>query len=307
MNDQELGEEYERTLGSFTRGLQRLGVPIPLGVHGLLRAVAMLAAHPGTFPMPPAGRLGALTTVFKDFLEPHGVLRDDLRLVVPHPATAAEVAEGGFVSEEELAEVTAKVWTLIREVEAPPPETSVAILQLLVSIAAADAGHEVRMAGWMLQELERQFEHVSSPAFEWPETALALLGPLEVAPPVRTGKPVEVVSLKGKLVPFLRPKRLERAAPGLLAESLLSVPPSPVLLSIPGSTDYFLPCFSSASDLRKVLRRGRAAFDQIMQIDDGPSFLESIPPTLDEKRVRVIVDIRYLPNGRVRFLEVLRT
>lgn len=98
--------------------------------------------------------------------------------------------------------------------------------------------------------------------------------------PKPTGKPAAPVSLTGTLIPW-------------------SSEDQPVLLNMPGSRHFYLPCFTTEDRLREMMGRAGISFQKIKQVDDGPEFLTSVSPS-----ARVIVDPHLLENGRVRFLEI---
>lgn len=100
--------------------------------------------------------------------------------------------------------------------------------------------------------------------------------------PRSTGKDPETISLDGCLIPYYADEQ-------------------PVLLNMPMSEDFYLPCFASEDELRSVMGRVGVSFDRIKQIEDGPDFLASIPAS-----VVVITKIRFTDEGRVRFNQVFR-
>jgi hypothetical protein len=81
---------------------------------------------------------------------------------------------------------------------------------------------------------------------------------------------------------------------------------SPTLLHIPGSEHFYLPCFSSEAGLRAAMQSASLPYSSVKRIDDGREFLCSIPPSLSGHSVRIVIDLRFLPDGRTRFLEVGR-
>lgn len=78
----------------------------------------------------------------------------------------------------------------------------------------------------------------------------------------------------------------------------------PVLLQIPGSDLLYLPCFSDEDGLRKTMGRAGAAYKSIKLIQDGGEFLSGVMESEGADQVRVILDARFLPNGRIRYMEV---
>lgn len=106
--------------------------------------------------------------------------------------------------------------------------------------------------------------------------------------PRPTGKPLVPLVLTGSLIPW-------------------NGDDGPVLLYMPGTTDFFLPVFSTEEKLRSTLTQAGVAFECVKHIDDGLEFLASVPRVMDDqRRVRIAVDLWYTPEGRVRFHEVQR-
>jgi hypothetical protein len=77
----------------------------------------------------------------------------------------------------------------------------------------------------------------------------------------------------------------------------------PVLLNMMGvdSSVQYLPLFSEPEPLEAVLAQAGVGFESIKQVDDGPEFLDSIPV-----EIIVITDLRYTPEGKIRFHQVQR-
>ena len=77
----------------------------------------------------------------------------------------------------------------------------------------------------------------------------------------------------------------------------------PALVHLQGvdSSVFYLPLFEDPDSLRSVLARAGVDFDSIKQVEDGPEFLASIPLDL-----RVITNLRFTEEGRVRYMEVRR-
>lgn len=101
--------------------------------------------------------------------------------------------------------------------------------------------------------------------------------------PKPTGKEAEFITLNGKVFPW--------------------VAGAPLMLTMPGSSGLYLPCFSSAKLLRKTMRGADFAWDSIKCIDDEVAFLTSIYKRQD---VRVILDLHRTAEGLVRFTEIQR-
>lgn len=97
--------------------------------------------------------------------------------------------------------------------------------------------------------------------------------------PRRTGKPVEEITLTGKLVPFRNGQ--------------------PIMLNFTMSPHTYLPCFDTESELREMM--ADIGWDNIKHVDDGQEFLVSIPP-----HVVVITKLRKTERGTFKFLQVFR-
>jgi hypothetical protein len=80
----------------------------------------------------------------------------------------------------------------------------------------------------------------------------------------------------------------------------------PVFIRMIGSEAYYLACFSSFSLLHAFHSRTRVPYSSIKKIDEGTSFLESVPLTFQAQPLRVILDPYVTPEGRIRFLELRR-
>lgn len=104
--------------------------------------------------------------------------------------------------------------------------------------------------------------------------------------PRPTGKPLEEVTLSGKLFPW-----------DLIAHA-------PVFLSMPASPHLYLACFSAAEKLEGVLSRARVSWDSVKRIEDGQEFLESMPRQCGGQEIKIIIDPYFTPEGRVRFTEI---
>lgn len=75
----------------------------------------------------------------------------------------------------------------------------------------------------------------------------------------------------------------------------------PVLLSVPGSTSFYLPLFSRGEQLESIMSRANTSYESIKQVSDGRDFLSSIP-----NDIKVMVNPYFTPEGRLRWTEVLR-
>lgn len=106
--------------------------------------------------------------------------------------------------------------------------------------------------------------------------------PTHIDPPKQVG-PMKELVLTGMLMPW---------ADG-----------QPVLVHMMGvgSGVFYLPLFDDPDQLRAVLERAGISFQSIKQVDDGPEFLDSIPP-----EIIVITNLRFTDEGRIRFHQVQR-
>lgn len=103
-------------------------------------------------------------------------------------------------------------------------------------------------------------------------------------PPRALGTPAKPVSLMGNLIPW----RDEQ----------------PVLLSMPGSSYFYIACFSTPEKLHEFMRQAGICYEKIKQVEDGAEFMKSLCEDRDQDDVKIIVDPYFLPNGRVRFMQV---
>ncbi len=97
---------------------------------------------------------------------------------------------------------------------------------------------------------------------------------------------IEIPTLDGMLVPW----RAEGA----------------VLLHMPACPDYFMTLFSTESCMREVLTKVGITFTSIKQVDDGDVFLDGLPLLHKARRLRLILDPRFVGTGRLRFTEIQR-
>ena len=79
----------------------------------------------------------------------------------------------------------------------------------------------------------------------------------------------------------------------------------PVYLRMPGSPFLYLPCFTHESALRDVMRQAGVTFDKIKQIADGVEFMACFRVP-EASNIRVILNPRYTPEGKVRYIQVFR-
>lgn len=113
--------------------------------------------------------------------------------------------------------------------------------------------------------------------------------------PRPTGKELEDVTLTGKLFPW-------------------GFDDQPVLISLFACGDFFLPLFSTEEKLRATCKDIK--FARIKRVDDGPTFLASLPYFITDRAtilgweskplLRVIIDPWFTEQGHVRFIEVQR-
>lgn len=108
----------------------------------------------------------------------------------------------------------------------------------------------------------------------------------EMFAPRPTGKPAEELVLTGMLFAWDSERQV------------------PLLLTMHGTTNLYLPCFKDKEALDAVM--GKVYLDgySIKQVDDGREFLNSLPRKDHDRDVKVVVNLRFVPNGRVRFSEV---
>jgi len=107
-----------------------------------------------------------------------------------------------------------------------------------------------------------------------------------VEPPKPTGKAAKPVSVTGCLVPWLNNGQ-------------------PQLASMPGSTAFYIMCFSSEEKLRSFMKSTGIPFDRIKQIQNGTDFIASIRESATTTDVLIIRDPWITPQGRVRFVQLL--
>lgn len=83
----------------------------------------------------------------------------------------------------------------------------------------------------------------------------------------------------------------------------------PVFVRMPGSSYYYLPLFDKIEELEGILTTAGATWASVKKIEDGEEFLASIfgsnrTRPEGEVEVKVITNVSYLPNGRIRFVEL---
>lgn len=99
--------------------------------------------------------------------------------------------------------------------------------------------------------------------------------------PYPTGAPPEEITLEGRVFPW---------SAGM-----------PVLLSIPGSKAFYLPCFDSPDLLVEVMDEIGVTWESIKLIQDGTDFFTSVLE--GHMDVKIIVDLHFV-DGKIRFREV---
>ncbi len=99
--------------------------------------------------------------------------------------------------------------------------------------------------------------------------------------PRRISDKVQEIDIKGYLCPFKSATQ-------------------PLALSMPGTDDLFLAVFSTEGKLLRFLWQFDLKHFKIVQINDGPDFLESITG-----HYRVMIDPYKNEDGRIRFIEPL--
>lgn len=109
--------------------------------------------------------------------------------------------------------------------------------------------------------------------------------------PRPVGTPPKAISLTGKLFAW---------------KSMGITKGCPAFVQMPGSDDFYLPCFSDDAELRAEMAWARVEYDGIKCIEDGEEFLQSLPRTVDGHRVRIMIDPERRPDGKMRWAEVLR-
>ncbi len=100
------------------------------------------------------------------------------------------------------------------------------------------------------------------------------------APPKATGR-VEDVHLTGMLIPWQNEQ--------------------PVFMSVAASSQLYLPVFSDRDELERVMRQAKADWQSVKEITDESEFLREIP-----NDITIMVNPRFMPDGKVRWMEVRR-
>jgi hypothetical protein len=79
----------------------------------------------------------------------------------------------------------------------------------------------------------------------------------------------------------------------------------PVLVNLPGSQMFYLPCFSSEDLLTRTLEAGGVLWDSIRTLEDTEDFVLGVYEM--NPRVKIILDLHQTREGTLRFSEVVRT
>jgi len=77
----------------------------------------------------------------------------------------------------------------------------------------------------------------------------------------------------------------------------------PAFLRMPNSPFFYIACFESAAKLRRFMATQGFSYTKIKQIEDGREFLLGFGPE-HRRMVKIVVEPRVLPNGRIRYSEV---
>lgn len=78
----------------------------------------------------------------------------------------------------------------------------------------------------------------------------------------------------------------------------------PVVLEMTGTSDWFVPMFSTAEALKASMRMLDVDYQSIKQIDDGRQFLEGLAESETPQRLRPILDPVLGENNYMRWSEV---
>ena len=107
-----------------------------------------------------------------------------------------------------------------------------------------------------------------------------------IPPPRRIGTPPHDIDINGYFMPCLDRQ--------------------PILMSLDGTTDIFIPVFSSENKLRELMRISQSAFEGIVRITDPREFINSIQEARRHgEQIRVMVDPYITPEQKTRFSELL--
>lgn len=83
----------------------------------------------------------------------------------------------------------------------------------------------------------------------------------------------------------------------------------PVYVGMPGTDDLFLPLFSEREQLaRMMLHIGIQPHEYTIKVvEDQQQFVQSVPFILtDGIALRIVLDLRVMPDGMIRFTEIFR-
>ena len=81
----------------------------------------------------------------------------------------------------------------------------------------------------------------------------------------------------------------------------------PAMLHAAQSPNYYLVLFTSLDQLADEMASVNAPYDSVKEITDHQEFLDSIPLKFNGKPLKVIVDMRSMPDGTIRWTEIQRT
>jgi len=65
-----------------------------------------------------------------------------------------------------------------------------------------------------------------------------------------------------------------------------------------------MPVFSDVDDMRAMMARLDIPFDGVKQIQEHDSFIASVPRSVGEQDLKIIVDLEVTPQGTFRWLEI---
>jgi hypothetical protein len=146
-----------------------------------------------------------------------------------------------------------------------------------------------RMCSGTPDELDEKDLELAAPLLERAKAAVLEHG----EPPVRTEKPAELVDLTGHFFPHN----------GSVGDAVL-----PCFVQASGSTALYLPCFSTPEKLQAMMATFGVSYAGIKKIDDGMEFVRSLPMTMGDRDIKVILDPYVVPErGSVRWVEIFRS
>lgn len=153
---------------------------------------------------------------------------------------------------------------------------------------------ELKAEGEGLEKLATELDRIAAKMEEAVQTPPSPEQQAEfnkIFPPRRVNNRVDAVDLTGALFPWLDATELCEG--------------TPLLLELQGTNTLYLPMFTTVEKLRAELGRTNTKYDRIKQVQDGAEFLASIPPTdPDGRKLRIMLDPWYTPQGTLRWREV---